>query len=184
MSPIKNPKASRTAAGGFTLSELMFAMSISAFVFAGVLSAWLFLGRNFTRLMSFQQQSEQGRDALYVFARDVHGAMQVATAGSSQLALTMPPQASPTTISYTYNATSGTLTRTDASGTTTTPLIGLTALNFSYFNTAGTATASSLSISQVELSYTSANGIAASGTQSSFPLVSSRVILRNKPFLQ
>lgn len=159
-------------------------MSISAFVFAGVLSAWLFLGRNFTRLMNFQQQSEQGRDALYVFTRDVHAAMQVATAGTSQLALTMPPQASPTTISYTYNAAAGTLTRTDATGATTTPLTGLTALSFSYFNAASAPTTSSLSISQVELSYASANGVAASGTQSNFPLVSSRVILRNKPFLQ
>ena len=181
MSPIKGHERNRGAARGFTLVELMIAMSLSAVVFAAILSAFVFLGRNLTRLVNLQQQESQCRRILNTLARDVGMAMRVSTVSDTQLTLTVPAAASPATVTYNYG--NGTLTRTDAAGTTTL-LTGVTAFDFNYYNRAGTASASPLSIKLVELSYTSTVGSSANGTQTRYAVVSPRLVLRNTPLLQ
>jgi len=181
MSPIKGHKTNRGASRGFTLVELMIAMSLSAVVFAAILSAYVFIGRNLTRLVNLQQQEGQCRRILNTLAKDVGMAMRVTTASDTQLTLTVPTGASTTNVVYNYN--NGTLTRTDAAGSTTL-LTGVITLDFNYYNRAGTASTSPLSIKQVELSYTSAAGSSANGTQARYAIVSPRLVLRNTPILQ
>ena len=48
--------ARRRASGGFTLVELLMVLAPLAFLTLGVMTAYLFLGRNFTRLANTQQQ--------------------------------------------------------------------------------------------------------------------------------
>ena len=181
MSPIKGHKTNRGASRGFTLVELMIAMSLSAVVFAAILSAYVFIGRNLTRLANLEQQEGQCRRLLNTFAKDVGMAMRVTTASDTQLTLTVPTASS--TAPVVYNYSNGTLTRTDATGATTL-LTGVTAFDFNYYNRAGTASTSSLSIKQVVLSYTSAVGSPANGTQARYAMVSPRLVLRNTPLLQ
>lgn len=168
---------------GFTLVELMVAVSVCSFVFAGILSAYLFVGRNLTRLVNFQRQEVESRRTLRQFTQDLSAAIQLTTATSTQLALTKPTATGTTPVSYNYSSGGGTLTRTDSAGTQTL-LSGVTAFSWSYFNEAGSAVAAGTqSIKAVEFSYTSGVGSSASGTLASSATVSSRIVLRNKPAL-
>jgi Tfp pilus assembly protein PilW len=185
MSRINAPSARR--AGGYTLGELMVAMSLAFVVIAGVISAYLFVGRNLTRLANVQQQDVKSRRALKWFTQDLSAASQLTTATSAQLVLTMPTASGSTTVTYTYTAgagSTGTLTRT-VGGTTTTLLTNLSTFSFNYYNSSGTAiTPDTNSVKGVDFTYLSRVGTSALGTRATTSMASPRVVLRNKSTLQ
>ena len=168
----------------FTLVEIMVATGLLAVVLLAVLSAYLFVARNLTRLVSSQQQEVESRRTLRTFTQDVSAAIQLSTATTSQLVLTKPTGTGTTSVTYTYSPGDGRLVRTEASATKT-MLTGLTSFTLSYYNEAGTAvTSSPHSVKSVEMMFTSAAGNASSGTQSRYTTVSPRVVLRNKSTLE
>jgi prepilin-type N-terminal cleavage/methylation domain-containing protein len=178
--------ARRAGRRGFTLAEVMVATALLAVVLAGVLAAYLFVGRNLTRLVNLQQQEVEGRRALRNFTQDVSAAIQLTNATPTNLMLTMPSGAGTTSVTYSYlaAASGGRLVRTQAANSQTL-LTGLTSFQITYFNEAGdVVTSSPQSVKAVELVYSSASGSAASGTQARQTTVSPRVLLRNKPALQ
>jgi len=165
---------------GFTLGEIMVALSVSAIVVA----AYLFLGRNLTRLVNFQTQEVQSRRTLRQFTQDLSAAISLSTVTASQIAFTKPTSSGTTTVTYTYSSGAGTLTRADGSGTQTL-LSSLTSFTITYYNEAGVAvTSSPQSVKSVELSFGASVGSSASGTLASYSTVSPRIVLRNKPALQ
>jgi hypothetical protein len=109
-----------------------------------------------------------------------------ATATRSGLAVTA--MATPAAVTYLYDAAAGTLTRT-ANSVTTTLLTNINAAasnpsnGFVYYNAAGTAVTAAASVKSVECAFTTQQGSQANGTQSSYLLVSPRVLARNKQFL-
>jgi prepilin-type N-terminal cleavage/methylation domain-containing protein len=175
---------SRRRRRGFTLVEVMVATSLLGIILTGVLAAYLFLGRNLTRLVNLQQQEVQSRITLRYFTQDVSAAIALSTMSSSQLALTKPAASGTTAVTYTYSSGSGTLVRTE--GTRTQTLVtGLTSFAFTYYNEAGTAiTSSTQSVKSVEAVFSSATGTTTSGTLAKYTSVSPRVLLRNKQALQ
>jgi prepilin-type N-terminal cleavage/methylation domain-containing protein len=92
----------RSIAPGFTLIELMISMSLLAIVFAAVFSAYLFLGRNLTRLVNVQQQQVQSRRTLRTFTQDLSSASQLTTATSTQIALSKPAGNGTATVTFRY----------------------------------------------------------------------------------
>jgi prepilin-type N-terminal cleavage/methylation domain-containing protein len=174
----------RKSPGGFTLVEIMVALSMAAIIFAAVMTAYLFLGRSLTRLVNLQRQEVQSRRTLRQFTQDLSAAIQLTTATSSQVTLTKPIASGTTTVTYTYASGAGTLTRTDSAGTQTL-ISGLTSFNVSYFDSGGTAISSSpQSVKSAELAFASQYGTAINGTLTAYATVSPRVVLRNKPALQ
>lgn len=123
---------------GFTLVELLVATSIATILIAGMLSSYLFLGRNLVRDTNRQQLEAQSRNLLQAFARDVGVADRIAGAynsaddinsdsswqtmpTSSQAVFRMsPPNGSGGTyhyaVTYTYDANADTVTRVVSSG--------------------------------------------------------------------
>ena len=197
MSPISVRDSA--ARRGFTLVEVMIASSLLAVVLAGVLAAYLFVGRNLTRLVNLQQQEVESRRVLRQFTQDVSAAMSLTTAISSpQLTLTKPPEADitppntqPDTVYYFYTppSPSGTATgifeRKLNDGPRQKVLSGLTTLTITYYNERGSiVTSSNHSMKAAELSFTSEAGSAKSGTQARYTTVSPRVVMRNKPALE
>ncbi|MDO8541673.1 MAG: type II secretion system protein [Opitutaceae bacterium] len=169
---------------GFTMTELLVALSLSAIIFAAVFSAYIFLGRNLTRLVNLQGQEVQSRRTLRRFTEDVSAAIALSTATATQVAFTKPISSGTAAITYGYSSANGTLTRTDPSGTQTL-LSGVTAFSVTYYNETGTAvTSSPQSVKAIELTFTTAAGSNASGTLASYTSVSPRVVLRNKQALQ
>jgi Tfp pilus assembly protein PilW len=190
--------------GGFTLFELMLATFISAFVFAGVLSAYIFLGRALTRQGNEAEQESRSRTTLFYLTQEVSSATGIApdtspsatTSGLTQMVLnTLDGSGNPYTVTYTYipGASGGTLTRTPSTtGAPMSLLVGVTSLTFTYYNSAGTALTSPSSptvtnpnvVKQVSLSYTTVAGSVLSGAQSHFNVVSPLIVMKNKPFLK
>jgi prepilin-type N-terminal cleavage/methylation domain-containing protein len=175
---------SRRARRGFSLVEVIVATSLFGIVATAIFAAYLFMGRNLTRLVSSQQQQVEARRTLRTFTQDLSAAISVSTASSSQIVFTKPTATSTTTITYTYSSANGTLVRTEASASKTL-LTGLTSFTLNYYNQVGTAVPSSpQSIKSVEIVFSSAAGTATSGTESAYTTVSPRVLLRNKAALQ
>jgi prepilin-type N-terminal cleavage/methylation domain-containing protein len=180
---------------GFTLVEVIVSMGLSAIVLTGILSGYTFLGRNLTRLVNRQDQEAKSRQAFSIFAKDVSVATQVTAGSDTALNLkTLTSGGSISNVVYSYNAATGTLTRTDVSSTKTL-LTDLTEFSFIYLNGAVNehplasnglplSTAGVLGIKEVELKFTSVVGQPASGVRSSYTSVSPRLLLRNKALLQ
>jgi len=203
-SPTKDPSQFRLGRGGFTLFELMLATFISAFVFAGVLSAYIFLGRALARQGNEAEQESRSRTTLYYLTQEVSSATGIApdtnppttTSGLTQMVLnTLDGSGNPYTVTYLYSpsASGGTLTRTPSTtGVSMSLLIGVTSLTFAYYNSAGTAVTSTSNptvtnpnvVKQVGLSYTTVAGSVLSGAQSHFNVVSPLIVMKNKPFLK
>jgi Tfp pilus assembly protein PilW len=182
--------------GGFTLVEVMMVTLISSFVFAGVLSAYIFLGRGLVREGNSEQVESGTRTAFYYFTQDVSAAQSiVAQTSQPQITLTVPVQPYPNTatVTYAYDPINFTLTRTDTVGSPSLLLLspaksGLSSLNisFSYYDVNGNpiTTVPSALIKQVIMSYTATTGSAVSGAQASYSGSSALVIMKNKASLQ
>ncbi len=194
--------------GGFTLVEVMMVTLISAFVFAGVLSAYIFLGRGLVRQGNEEQLESRSRIALYDFTQDVSGANAVVSATSSVVEVnTWIPQANPNppvvgTATYTYDPVNAQLVLKRTSPVAASLLafpnwptpstvllnnVSPTAANPNFFNTydiSGNPTFVLALIKQVNMSFTTKAGAQTSGAQSQFTVISPQVILKNKPSLQ
>lgn len=174
--------------GGFTLTELMIALSLSAIVFAAVLSSFLFMGRNLTRLVNFQEQEVDSRRAIRLFTGDVSAASVLTVATATALTLTKTTAGGNVTVSYTYNSGTGIVTRTATPaevGVPQTLLTGVTAFDIDYYSETGAELSANLTYAKaLELDFTTSAGSATSGTAASHRSVSPRVVIRNKQTLQ
>ena len=158
------------------------ASSLSAIVFAAILSAYLFIGRNLSRLASNQSLDVETRRTLRQMTTDVSEAITLTTAGATTMTLTKLGPSGNVTVSYVYNSSTQQLNRTV--GATVTKLLSRAeSLAFTYYAENGTTTTDTKSAKSVELSFTIAAGTQSSGTLARYRSVSPRVIMRNKQVL-
>lgn len=87
------------AAGGFSLTELIIAATLSLFVMSAVLSAFLFIGRTGYRASSYSTMETELRRGLEIFAGDVRAASKVRWNSTQSITLTVPGV---TPLLYTY----------------------------------------------------------------------------------
>ena len=178
-SPTKGLERRAPRNGGFTLLEILLAAFISAFVFAGVLSAYSFMGRSLIRLGNAQQIEAGSHEALFYFTKDVSAAKSITTATTSDLLMTVPSG----TVEYVYNSGTGTLTRSVNSGTATTLVKGITSFSFEYYDASQAATTTAAVVKMADFKLTSGNGVGTSGSLSDYAVASPRVLMRNTPML-
>jgi prepilin-type N-terminal cleavage/methylation domain-containing protein len=125
-------------AAGFTLVEVLVAASMSAVVMVGVLSSFIFLGRNLTRLANHQALENEAREALGYLQRDFRQASAIKpgttpTAGSVTLVLPAGE------VTYTFDAGTTRLRRQATFGPNpdflllSNDLCRCTSFGFSYF---------------------------------------------------
>jgi prepilin-type N-terminal cleavage/methylation domain-containing protein len=97
---------------GFTLVEIMIGSTISAFILAGILSTFLFMGRSGANIQNYTDMESQARKALEIFAEDSRQAAAITWVSGNQIRLTVNTVDYHT---YTYangaTANTGTLTR-------------------------------------------------------------------------
>lgn len=180
--------------GGFTLLEVMMVTFISSFVFAGVLSAYIFLGRGLSRQVNAEQLESRTRLALYTFTQDVSSATSItaenpgAQVTGDQMTLTLPGSNSVTYhCDWSQGLTSGILERQVGSGPYLVLLTNLTSFSFQYFDAtthlvtvpSSAPTSPQMGIKQVCMAYSSSAGYGPSGNLSQFTVVSPLVILKN-----
>ena len=197
--PTKDRSSPSPRTGGFTLLEIMMVTFISSFVFAGVLSAYIFLGRGLMRQANEESLESRSRLALYYFTLDVSSASAITAVNPGvQVTGTLMTLIVPSSGTITYScdwsngATSGILERQVGSGPVLTLLTNLTSINFGYYDINGSTisvpstapTYAQLNIKQVNLAFTSTAGYPTSGAESNLTVVSPRVIMKNKSLIK
>ena len=206
MSPTRNnSSADALDPPGFTLVELLIGLFLATILTLAMLLSYTFLVRSLIRSSNQQQLEAQSRRALQMLSQDVHVATDVQTASPSQLTLTVPKvdgqgkvitdgdgKVIPKVVTYTYNATTSTLTRTDPdfnSGTSRSLFpdaddrTHVSNFSFNYLDRQGAQVDASypLRIKQIEVSgFTVTGGNPLTGTQSSYTGASARWVLRSE----
>jgi hypothetical protein len=90
----------------FTLVEVIIAATLSTFVLAGVLSAFVFMARTGFRSSGYSEMEAEVRRGLDVFAQDTRNATDVRWNGAQSVTLTV--NGGPVTYAYDATATSPT----------------------------------------------------------------------------
>lgn len=97
----RSPRRRRQA---FTLVEVMVSASLATLVLAGVMSAFLFIGRTGFNAGNYSEMEAQTRRALDRFATDARRATAVQWHSSRQLTFTLPTGGTGTTqVTYAYD---------------------------------------------------------------------------------
>jgi hypothetical protein len=185
----------------------MMVTFISSFVFAGVLSAYIFLGRGLAREANEESLESRGRLALFWVTQDVSTAFSIsaqnpgANTTGNQFVLSVPIYDPTSNTSLVHTVTYacdwsqgpalGVLQRQVDSGTPLVLLTNLSNFSFGYYDMTGTPfpapnsppLSPQINIKQVNMTYTSVAGYATSGAQSQYTVVSPRVVMKNKTLL-
>lgn len=133
--PTTSLSGSRSLRPGFTLVEVLIATSLSAFVMAGVLTSALMITRSGYLLNNYIDMENQARTALETIAVDARVTESVSWARTNNtspltgISLVDPDDV---TVTYTYDATAGTLTRTNG-GDVRVLISGIQSLTFSAY---------------------------------------------------
>jgi len=162
----------------------MVAASLGSFILAGVLSAFLFIGRSGANLRNYSDMEAQARTALEVFAQDTRQASSVQWASANSVAMTVDS----TLITYTFTPSTGSFTRTRNS-VDTTLLTGITNFQFLAFTITGVGltdfsstaalTNANNRTKQIQISLSAARSTQTVATATNIVL-SARYVLRNK----
>jgi prepilin-type N-terminal cleavage/methylation domain-containing protein len=178
---------------GFTLVEVLVSVTLGALMMAAVLSSYVFLGRNLTRLANYQTLEAKGREALTYLRRDFALALTV-KAGTSPTSSTVTLVLPAGEVTYTYAAS--TLTRMANFGAN--PTITLlnnayctcTAFSFNYYTTTGGSPLDQVtssvnvpySIKQIQVAFTlQTPSVHSVQTRATYQVASANFLLRNKP---
>jgi Tfp pilus assembly protein PilW len=105
---ISTLRTNRSSRRAFTLAEVIVAAAISVFVLAGVLSAFVMIGRSGFAASSYSELEAQTRSALDLFGQDVRKATDVKwnSERSVTLFVALATRAS-TPVTYAYDPASG-----------------------------------------------------------------------------
>ncbi len=89
----------------FTLAEVMIAATLSVFVLAGVLSAFLMIGRTGFNSSSYSEMETTLRHGLEMFAEDVRAASDIRWNSAQSVTLTVPTATNATfLVTYAYDS--------------------------------------------------------------------------------
>ena len=113
----------------FTLPELMVSVALGVILLIGLVTFYGFSLSSFVSMANYSDLNNQSRNAGDLLTRDIRSATSVASATTNQLVLNAFDG---TNVTYTYNATGGTLSRSKGSQSRTL-LQGITSLSFSLY---------------------------------------------------
>jgi hypothetical protein len=165
----------------------MVAASLGSFILAGVLAAFLFIGRTGSNLRNYSDMEAQARKALEVFAQDTRQASNVEWASANSVAMTV----NGVSFTYTFNPSTGKFTRAPTlnAAAETTLLTGITNFQFlafsitgvglTDFSSAAALTNANNKTKQIQISLSAARSTQTVATATNIVL-SARYVLRNK----
>ena len=178
-------QGSRRARAGFSLIEVMVSTTLAGVVLAGVMTAFLFLGRSGANVRNYSDMEAQARRGLEFFAEDVRQASAIVWSSSTHVTLTV----NSASVAYVYSSSAGTFSRVDASSNRVL-MSGIAPGTFTFraFNVVGNelplatsadlaAAGSSTKQLQISLEASRTSQTVATATNT---VLSARFILRNK----
>ena len=194
---LQNPRAqAKKSRRGFTLTEVLISATISTFVLAGVLSAFVMIGRSGFLASSYSELESETRRGLEIFAADVRKATDIRWNSAQSVTLMVATRTNATTpTTYAYDNVPGSTTyqafyRVLGEATSTEPrrtLIRNVAPDFSFQrfrleasgNTDNAAT-NDLETKLLQVTLRATRGGAAGNIAANQTALSARYVLRNK----
>lgn len=174
-----NPERRRR---GFTLTELLVAVGLSALVLGAILTTFVFLTRTGLRVEFYNDMEHQARTALELFARDTRSASAITWNSAQSVTLIVD------SVPVTYAHANGRFSRTTTTATKVL-ITGITAFSFKGYSITGTelpnvGDATSLAnagrwTKQLQISLQSSRAQPGTAT-ATHKVLSARYILRNK----
>jgi Tfp pilus assembly protein PilW len=176
----------------FTLVELIVGSTISSFILAGVMSAFLMLGRSGMNAANYSMSESEVRRAIEAFSRDLRMASNVSWTSETSITLTLPNNyannSNQVTYAYDSSTSGGTAQcfyRVPADGlgaaTATRILVrNISSFAFARYNRLDAAAANNTETKRIQLSLNvrrTGQTLVAANTM----LVSASYTLRNKP---
>ena len=166
---------------GFSLVELLIAMSLSVMIASVLMGAFLFIGRSTVAIYNYSEMNDQSRRGLEVLGRDLRAGAGVLSGYNENNFTVQVRQADGSLLNVTYNyspnAPDSPLTRT-ANGETTTIMSSVDDLSFHYFNLQAEPASVPLEVKQIQLRLKLVRYVI--GLENTEKVVSARYILRNK----
>jgi len=113
-------RTNRRTKRGFTLVEVMVGATLSSFLLVGILSTVLLMGRSSANIVNYSDIEGKARQSLEHFSRETRLAYAVPSYSATSVTLSIPdttsaPRGTGTgayTVTYTFDAGNGLLTRT------------------------------------------------------------------------
>lgn len=96
---------------GFTLTEVLIAVSLGAIIMLAVLTAFLMIGRSTAAAVNYIEMEKQARQGMERFGQDVRMAQYLTTVSANQVTLTIPSANGTDDIDYIYDSSAKTFTR-------------------------------------------------------------------------
>ena len=93
----------RSGRRGFTLTEVLVSAALSSLIMAGVLSAFLFIGRTGFSASSYSEMESQLRRALDTFAQDARMAGGITWNHGQSITLSVPTAGGMQSVTYAYD---------------------------------------------------------------------------------
>lgn len=93
----------RSGRRGFTLTEVLVSAALSSLIMAGVLSAFLFIGRTGFSASSYSEMESQLRRALDTFAQDARMAGGITWNHAQSITLAVPTAGGMQSVTYAYD---------------------------------------------------------------------------------
>lgn len=145
-------RASTKRTGGFTLVEVMVATAVVMLLAAAALTSIVVLAKGGYALGNYSAMNSESRFIIEQMGMDVRQLSSITTATSTSFSGTMLGGSGSTTqaVSYSYNATDQTLTRS-LDGTAVRVFKNIDALTFGFYNAKSESTATLSHIKQIQL---------------------------------
>lgn len=125
---------------GFVTSGTLAHMAVGGLIILGAGSIGLFHGHDLAALAAFPSLDNQDQNASSVIAEDIRRASSVDSGSTNQIVLHVNAADGSSTVTYTFDPTAHTLTRTDTEGSSVL-LNSVETLSFSMFQRPGSKTA-------------------------------------------
>jgi prepilin-type N-terminal cleavage/methylation domain-containing protein len=147
---------SRRPRGGFTLVEVLVAVTLAALLTLAAVTSFLFTLRGERSLANYSEMSVTARSVLDRMGRDFRMAGDVPAGGftSTSVLIKVPTDSTASAwqdVTWSYSATAKTVTRT-VGGVATIYAANVTSFIFTYYNTAGVAPSNDVELKQIQLS--------------------------------
>lgn len=151
--PTLKPARSRQA---FTLVEVLVSVTLASMLSLAAITSFLFTLRGERSLANYSEMNARARMVLEQMGHDFRmaGDVPAGSFNSSSVLIKLPTDPSATAwqdVTWSYNATAGTVSRT-VGGTSTVFASDVTNFIFTYYNTAGVAPGNDIELKQVQVS--------------------------------
>jgi prepilin-type N-terminal cleavage/methylation domain-containing protein len=175
---ITTTQKTKNCRSGYTLAELMIAMSIALVVVAISTGSMIFISQWYFGLGNYLQMNQQSRIALEWIGRDLRMSSAVVVTSDEDITLTIPTGGGANrTVRYWWSDDQSSFMRTE-SGTETIMLDSVREVQFAFFNALGVETDRAVDIKMIQLNAELQRRVRA--TTNTNYVISARFTMRNK----